>query len=138
MCTQRCHALILWRSQQGRRPDALLTRLAQSSVRVDKGHGVPGRTMAEWLVEAGFDAARVRDSSSAARRDEPVTASERPSRRHNVHSGMGRPNHRCASVFMTIGSSSFTCSAPGGSVMKPWPDSHPYQLHTDSHTAVTT
>ncbi len=79
--------------------------IAQSSVRVDKGHGVPGRTMAEWLVDAGFDAARVRDSStSAAQRDEPVTASERPSRRQNVHSGMGRPHHRCASLSKTDGS----------------------------------
>ena len=63
----------------------------QSSVRVDKGSGVPGRTMAEWLVDAGFDAARVRDSSSAVQRDDPVAVSERPSRRQPVHSGMGRP-----------------------------------------------
>jgi hypothetical protein len=30
----------------------------QSSLRVDKGGGVPGRTMAEWLVDVGIDQPR--------------------------------------------------------------------------------
>jgi hypothetical protein len=30
----------------------------QSSLRVDKGGGVPGRTMADWLIDVGIDQPR--------------------------------------------------------------------------------
>ncbi len=32
--------------------------MLQSSLRVDKGGGVPGRTMAEWLIDVGIDQPR--------------------------------------------------------------------------------
>lgn len=49
----------------------------KASLRVDKGDGVPGPTMGDWLVDAGLDSAKaVRPkappSMQAARRQQPA------------------------------------------------------------------
>ena len=36
----------------------------QSSLRVDKGGGVPGRTMADWLIDVGIDQPRTDRAAS--------------------------------------------------------------------------
>ena len=61
----------------------------QSSLRIDKGGGVPGRTMGDWLVEAGIDEAKaarpraptldaVRRRQGAAKQKSSLLGSDRP------------------------------------------------------------
>lgn len=44
----------------------LVVAVPQCSVRVDKGGGVPGRTMADWLVGSGLEAPREESPNRAS------------------------------------------------------------------------